>query len=455
MLVASTMMSTMAWAETYDKTELTSGDKTIALSCLTDGNGNYQMIIEGEGLTGLGGSFAFKDGVGGYDVRSNMTVSSDNTSIVCNWTSTSNTYLHTPLYVMMPGEVNFGELSIDWKTVDELAGVGAGSGSGSEVETPQPEAPQSSTTGNIRHFASATMPLRGIYTITADASGITYTVTGEEAINFAEIQFVTGGGVGMTISEDKKTATYKQTGVTAGADVYFRFLINVGDMAGNEMTAETLSKTDANIFYYKYEVESTPGEGEGGSEETPETPARVSQLTGDIKHFAPDNATVRATYKITADASGNVTFTVYANSVDFAEIQVLDKGNYAMTAASDKSYASYTFSDIDVNTALYFRFLVRVDDMPGNEMTAETLSTTDAKVFYYVYEGATPAEGGEGEGDTPTAIGMVTTSGVATVYDITGKIVKKNVDAKSALNGLSRGTYIVKTANSTKKAVVR
>lgn len=455
MLVASTMMTTMAWAETYDKTELTSGDKTIALSCLTDGNGNYQMIIEGEGLTGLGGSFAFKDGVGGYDVRSNMTVSSDNTSIVCNWTSTSNTYLHTPLYVMMPGEVNFGELSIDWKTVDELAGVdaGSGSGSGSEEEMPQPETPVSSATGEIRHFASSTMPLRATYAITADASGITYTVTGEEDINFAEIQFVTGGGVAMSISEDKKTATFKQTGVASGSDVYFRFLISVGSMPGNEMTAELLSKTDPNIFYYKYVVDDEEEEEE--EEETPETPARVSQLTGDIKHFAPDNATVRATYKITADASGNVTFTVYANSVDFAEIQVLDKGNYAMTAASDKSYASYTFSDIDVNTALYFRFLVRVDDMPGNEMTAETLSTTDAKVFYYVYEGATPAEGGEGEGDTPTAIGMVTTSGVATVYDITGKVVKKNVDAKSALNGLSRGTYIVKTANSTKKAVVR
>ena len=79
------------------------------------GTDNYELIITSEEtMTGLGGSFWNVNGVGGTDMRTNMTVSADGKTITVTATSTVAPQIYTPLYVMMPGEVNFGEVTINW-----------------------------------------------------------------------------------------------------------------------------------------------------------------------------------------------------------------------------------------------------------------------------------------------------------------------------------------------------
>lgn len=299
---------------------LVNGDNTVYVTPLKDGKGNYQLIIKGSNLNGLGGSFWRINGEGS-DMRSSIT-SSTNSKMVITVKSSSEPEIYTPLYVMMPGEVNFGSLELDWILVSELDGV-------------------------------------------------------------------------------------------------------------------------------EYGEDNEDGDGEDDNDETP---TRESQLTGEIKHFAPEDAVVRATYQITADAEGNVTFNVLGTEIKFVEIQILGKGNYAMTVAADESTASYTLNNVDVNTELYFRFLIQVGDMPGNEMTTSdpTVSETNPKTFYYVYTGATSSE------NDATGIKQISVAaGLANVYDITGKTIRVNVDANAAISGLAKGVYIVETQESVKKVVVR
>ncbi|MCQ2369085.1 MAG: hypothetical protein MJ007_01230 [Paludibacteraceae bacterium] len=95
---------------------LKSGANSITLTCEKVG-GVPTMTIEGTNLNGLGGSFFFPDGsTGSTDLRKRITTSTA-TKIVIKFTNAadSNPQLHTPLYVLMPGEVTFANPSpIDW-----------------------------------------------------------------------------------------------------------------------------------------------------------------------------------------------------------------------------------------------------------------------------------------------------------------------------------------------------
>ena len=104
-------------AATYNHTQLTSGDKSVYLTCKRDADCNYVVLIEGENLTGLGGSNVHINGTGEYDIRTNMTVATDKTSITCTISSSTAPKFYTPLYVLMPGEVSFSVVNgqeIDW-----------------------------------------------------------------------------------------------------------------------------------------------------------------------------------------------------------------------------------------------------------------------------------------------------------------------------------------------------
>ena len=77
---------------------------------------NYELIITSqETMVGLGGSFWHINGNEGKDLRENIEVSADGHTITVTAVSTSEPQLYTPLYVLMPGEVNFGLVTIDWK----------------------------------------------------------------------------------------------------------------------------------------------------------------------------------------------------------------------------------------------------------------------------------------------------------------------------------------------------
>lgn len=104
--------------EPVDPNAYTAGGHTIHLdaSYVVDGsNKNYTLVITStDAMDGLGGSFWNVNGAGS-DMRTNMTVSGDKKTITCTATSTSNPNIYTPLYVMMPGEVNFGSVTLNWE----------------------------------------------------------------------------------------------------------------------------------------------------------------------------------------------------------------------------------------------------------------------------------------------------------------------------------------------------
>ena len=102
-------------AKQYCHEPLTQGDNTIYLTCEKLSEGNYQIVIEADvELNGLGGSF-MELSDGNHDLREFMTVATDKKSLVIAFSSAKDPRIYTPLYVMMPGEVNFGELNdIEW-----------------------------------------------------------------------------------------------------------------------------------------------------------------------------------------------------------------------------------------------------------------------------------------------------------------------------------------------------
>lgn len=125
---------TLSAAEQYCHKEMTSGDKTIYVTGQSLGGDQYQLIIESDGeMAGLGGSFINVNGVGGYQLNKegNFELSADKKTITCNITSTVPPTHYTPLYVLMPGEVNFGQPDIDYSQTCASSGD----------ETPDTEAP--------------------------------------------------------------------------------------------------------------------------------------------------------------------------------------------------------------------------------------------------------------------------------------------------------------------------
>lgn len=79
------------------------------------GTDNYVLTITSEEeMVGLGGSFWYLNDQPGNDIRTNMVISDNGHTITITATSTSEPQLYTPLYVLMPGEVNFGMVTINW-----------------------------------------------------------------------------------------------------------------------------------------------------------------------------------------------------------------------------------------------------------------------------------------------------------------------------------------------------
>lgn len=245
-----------AAATEYCSYELTNGDNSVKVSCVTTGENVYQIIIVGENLTGIGGSYVHINGTDTYALNSSITVSSDATTITCTFESSSATIdMYTPLYVMISGaEVSFTSLgSIDWLSSDSCD---TGESSSTESTT---ETPTSQSSGNLAHFATTTT-IRGTYDIVTDASGnVTFTLTSSDdsyTMDYGEVQILNVGNYSMAINDDG-TATYTLENQTIGTGIYFRFLYSTTQFDGNEMTAENLSTTDTNIFYYEISTTST------------------------------------------------------------------------------------------------------------------------------------------------------------------------------------------------------
>lgn len=110
---------------------------------------------------------------------------------------------------------------------------------------------------------------------------------------------------------------------------------------------------------------------------------KLSQCYGDLGHFGnPSNTKVH--YEIVYE-NGMANFELTSTkgrALDFAEIQIVGVGNFAMTPDGN---GGYTFSRAGtLNDKWYFRFLYSDESFGGNEMTAENLTTSDANIRYYV-----------------------------------------------------------------------
>ena len=186
----------MSWATQYCAEPLTlSGGAEIKLTCVAVSEGNYQIIIEGTNLNGLGGSFY---NPGAKDLRTAIT-SSTATKIVCEIAAESAPTVYTPLYVLCPGEQNISwPNDIEWgtcsdgdeKTASELA-INA---TEKTLDASVPETFQIETTtaadydGAITYASSkdgiATVSASGLVTAVGRGTA-TITVTAPETENFA------------------------------------------------------------------------------------------------------------------------------------------------------------------------------------------------------------------------------------------------------------------------------
>ncbi|MBQ9652383.1 MAG: hypothetical protein IJV13_09290 [Prevotella sp.] len=80
----------------------------------------YELIIEADvEMEGLGGSF-WALSSGNADMRDNLVLSADKKTMTITAESTTKPNPYTPLYVLMPGEVNFGDIDYQWVEIGEV-----------------------------------------------------------------------------------------------------------------------------------------------------------------------------------------------------------------------------------------------------------------------------------------------------------------------------------------------
>lgn len=102
-----------------DPNSYTAGGHTIHLEAYHVNDIYTLVITSADDMTGLGGSFWYVNGVT-TDMRSNSgansyTVSGDKKTITCQVQSSSAPSIHTPLFVLMPGEVTFSNVTLNWE----------------------------------------------------------------------------------------------------------------------------------------------------------------------------------------------------------------------------------------------------------------------------------------------------------------------------------------------------
>lgn len=108
-----------------DPNSYTAGGHTITLDASYVDDIYTLVISSTDNMEGLGGSFWNVNGVGA-DMRTNSgtssyTVSGDKKTITCQVQSSSAPNIYTPLYVLMPGEVNFGSVTLNWEDRTPIA----------------------------------------------------------------------------------------------------------------------------------------------------------------------------------------------------------------------------------------------------------------------------------------------------------------------------------------------
>lgn len=256
-------------ATQYCETPLTSGDHKIYLSCQKFSEGNYQILIEGEGLTGLGGSYVNANGTGGYYLNGDhMKVAEDGSSITCNIISTTDPSFYTPLYVIFGegvGQITYtAPADIEWGTCDDVVAdteapvMGTATLSGTPTHN-SAQIQVSGATDNVAvtayHVVDAAnaydqvlVPTDGILTVSGLKSGTSYTLTitardayGNESTN------------NVTVSLQTSTLIYHDFATGHLGDANFgatdgRILLTIQKESETSVSFTVLPNSDATII---------------------------------------------------------------------------------------------------------------------------------------------------------------------------------------------------------------
>ena len=230
-----------------------SGGATVYLSCTSPSAGNYQIVIEGENLNGLGGSF-FNPGA--VDLRTTIT-SSTSTRIVCDIAAASAPSLYTPLYVMCPGEQNIGwPNDVEW---GECAG--GGSGGDDPGDTPVPDPNDYTSGGHTIHVDASYVG--DIYTLVITSADDMEGLGGSFwNVNGVGADMRTNAGTSSyTISGDKKTITC-QVQSSSAPNIYTPlYVLMPGEVVFNGVTLNWEDRTPINSEYCNYQGPETQQDG--------------------------------------------------------------------------------------------------------------------------------------------------------------------------------------------------
>lgn len=275
---------------------LTNGDNSVTVYAYHyTGTDNYEIVIKSDkAMSGLGGSYCHQNGVGGYYMNGDhCVVSPDGKTITIAITSTVAPTMYTPLFVMMPGEVNFGEIA-EFNWIEKAGGEvnpGGGEEGGGEV-TPDP----------------GTDPVEGGQLLTSGDHNVTLigyhytgtnnyelTITSAEEMNGLGGSFWNINGVGtdmrnsMTVSDDRKKLTFAVESTSAPQIYTPLYIMMPGEVNFGSVVIEWKEKEGGEV---------NPGGGEeGGGEVTPDP--GTGEGTGAVYNAIATGSISTVTYAIT------------------------------------------------------------------------------------------------------------------------------------------------------------
>lgn len=182
--------------------------------------------------------------------------------------------------------------------------------------------------------------------------------------------------------------------ISGGGETFVTKQLTTGAWNSFDIALTDFTCNKANIFQLKFDggqgthlyLDNIYFVDKGGSSTDPEDPDPTTPkdaCSADYGHFATPTA-VKMHAEISYQSNGDILFTVNGlnnRPIDFAEVQITNVGNYSMTITD--GVATYTLSGRAKGEELLIRYLYSTDELPGNEMTAETQVATDANIIKY------------------------------------------------------------------------
>ena len=320
----------------YCHTLITAGDgTTVYLTCKLVSTGNYEIKIESSvAMSGLSAGCYCNTSSGGKQLITlpGYVLAADGKTITIDIPSTSGPNLYTPLYILMPGEKNFAwPNNVDWTATC----------SGGSTDATPPVMVSAAVVGTPT-YNSANLTLSATDNVTSPVTSF----LANDATNGVANKMITADASGNATVTGLNPATS------------YNLVITAMDAASNISTnSKTVSFTTA---------------------------ARSSDCSGDKGHFG--NPTVQKIHYTIAYTGGNVIYTFTptdaARTIDFAQVQTTS-GSYNMTISTDLKSATYTQTGLTVGANLGVLFMYSFDNLPGNEMTAQTTALSDVNIIYY------------------------------------------------------------------------